>query len=181
MRKNTQKSYGSVSKTFHWIMGLLILVQVPAGYIMSNLPETVSIKWPMYFFHKSFGVLLFLLVVARLLWRSTEVTPTLPSNMPHWQQLGARWNINLLFAMMIIMPLSGLFMSLLSGYPVNFFNLFTIPILLQKSTAGMVSFQIHMIGGYIISASITLHILAALYHHFVRKDDVLRRMIVNVK
>jgi cytochrome b561 len=181
MRKNTLKSYGSVTKAFHWVMGLLILVQVPVGYIMADLPDTVSQKWTMYFLHKSFGVLLFLLVVLRLIWRSTEVNPTLPASMPHWQAVAARWNINLLIALMVIMPLSGLFMSILSNYPVSFFNLFTIPVLLQKSTAGYVSFLIHIYGGYIISACIILHILASLYHHFVRRDDVLKRMIVSTQ
>lgn len=180
MLKNTKKSYGTVTKTFHWVMGLIILAQITVGYIMANLPPTAPQKGMMIYYHKSVGVLLLMLIIARLLWRIKELTPVLPGTMPHWQVVAAHWNINLLLALMVVMPISGFLMSVLGGYSVSFFGFFTIPPLLQKSTAGVVSFFTHVIGGYVISAAIILHILASLYHHFIRHDNVLKRMIVSV-
>jgi cytochrome b561 len=180
MLKNTKKSYGTVTKIFHWVMGIIIIIQICVGYIMANLPDTAPQKGTMIYYHKSTGVLLLILIILRLLWRMNELTPPLPSSMPHWQAVAARWNINLLLIMMLVMPLSGLFMSILGGYPVKFYGFFTIPSLLKNKTAGTLLFQTHVIGGYIISASVILHILASLYHHLIRHDTVLKRIIVNV-
>src|SRR5687768_11475406 len=111
MLKNTKKSYGTITKTFHWGMALIILIQATVGFIMANLPNADPQKGTLIYYHKSVGVILFTLIILRLLWRMRELTPALPASMPNWQKVAARWNINLLLALLVIMPLSGLFMS----------------------------------------------------------------------
>jgi len=82
-----------------------------------------------------------------------------------------------LYLMMILMPLSGFLMSNLSGYPVPFYGLFTIDSLWQNKLVAGLSHEFHEIGGYIFALLIAGHILGGLFHHFILKDGVLKRMI----
>jgi cytochrome b561 len=180
MLKNTPKSFGIITKAFHWVMAAIMLPQIVVGYVMSGLGEGDPLKGVLIYYHKSMGILLLCLVIARIIWRLTEKNPALPKDMPKWQAVAAEWNLTFLYIMMGLMPLSGLLMSLLGGYPVKFFHYFTLSPLTEKSLTGYIFFKTHVIGGYIISASIILHVMAAFYHHLIRKDNVLKRMIVKV-
>lgn len=180
MLKNSTQSYGILTKIFHWLMALLIIPQIVVGYVMIFVTNTNPQKWVMYGLHKSFGFMLLILIILRLVWRSFEQEPMPPLDIPRWQTSVAKWNIYLLIALMVIMPLSGILMSLLGGYDVKVFDFFTINAITKKTVMGGLSAEFHCYGGYIMSAAVTAHILAALYHHFIRKDNILKRMIVNV-
>lgn len=177
MIKNTENKYGSIAKLLHWSIGLLIIGLIGVGFYMTDLPPSDS-KWFVYGMHKATGMVVLTLVTIRVLWRYMGSSPDLPDGMPLWQQKAARWTHYALYSMMVIMPLSGMVMSLMTDHPIDMFGLFTIPAIAKEPgiLAG-VSYLMHTYVPYILIAIISLHFAAALYHHFVRKDDVLRRML----
>lgn len=176
MIKNTKNSYGLVAKTFHWIMALIIIGLVLVGFTMGNF--TGPLKGTLYGTHKALGVIALVLVACRLLWRLANTTPTLPQDIPTWQRLGAGANILLLYGLMFVMPLSGLFMSLFGGHEVSIFGFYTLPALTAGPTPeGKLAWEVHTTVCWVLVASVSLHLLAGLYHHFGRRDNVLMRML----
>jgi cytochrome b561 len=177
MKKNTKNSYAGLTRLFHWTMGLVIIALLAVGFIMTNMADTNPLKGTAYFWHKSFGMVILALIPLRLLWWFINVEPTLPTDLPKWQSIGARLNIRFLYAIMILMPLSGFIMSNFGGHPINVFGLFTIPALFQKSPLASYAWFTHVNLAWLVAVAVILHIGAGLYHHFVRHDTVLKRMI----
>lgn len=177
MLKNTNDSYGSVTKLFHWIMAILIIGIITAGFIMTDM-EPSELKWYIYGQHKAFGVLILSLIPLRIIWRFLNKRPALPRTVPAWQKLAANANIALLYILMVVMPTTGFAMSYYGGYPIDIFGFFTIGNPDLKITEiSKTAYQIHMTMAWVIAGSVGLHIAAGLFHHFVRKDNVFKRML----
>ena len=176
MIKNTENSYGIISKLLHWTMSIVIITLICVGYYMSDLPASPE-KFEIYGMHKATGVIILSLALIRIFWKYRNITPSLPENLPHWQAAASKINTGLLYFLMFLMPLSGLFMSLYSGYAVNVFGLFTIPAFERKERLATLAKEFHEAFAVILIVSISLHVAAALYHHFIRKDELLKRMI----
>ena len=169
-------TYGSIARTFHWLIGVLLLLQIPLAFYMVDLPLGPD-KLGKYATHKSLGLLLFTVTALRLAWRLTHPAPPLPSATPRWQRFGARATQVLLYALMFLMPITGLLRSQAANFPVSFFGLFTLPTLVavnEEFSKGMSA--AHEAQGTILLVLVSAHALAALHHHFFRKDDVLRSM-----
>jgi cytochrome b561 len=134
-------------------------------------------KWQLYFMHKSIGAIILSLVILRFLWRLINIRLDLPADLPVWQKLASKITHYLLYIFMFLMPVSGILMSCFGGYEVNVFNLFIIPSI--EKNIGLASFfnNLHGISAFIFTGLITLHISAGFYHHFIRKDNILIRMI----
>lgn len=173
--KNTTNSYGLVAKLLHWIIGIMFIGMITIGFVMSSFEDPV-IKGKVYNLHKATGVLLLFLVSLRFLWMLINIKVLLPSELPQWQKIAATVNINALYLLMFLMPISGLAMSILSGRSIDMYGLFTINSFVQDATLAKVFYAIHMNSAIILAGLVILHILAAIYHHFIRKDNVLRRM-----
>ena len=173
--------YDSVAVFLHWAIGLLIIVMLGGGFFMENLP--ISVKFTVYNLHKSIGITIIGLSIFRLIWRLLNPPPALPDSLPSWQKMASHAAHWALYAFMIAMPLSGwLMVSALPKYPIMFFGLGEAPFLPMpelidaKATNGQLK-EIHetlAIGGI---ALIVLHIGAALQHHFIHRDEILRRML----
>lgn len=174
--KNIPSTYSLITRLLHWGMAVLILSVLGLGFIMTRLSPSDT-KAAFYLFHKAIGFSILLLVPLRFGWYLLTSQPPLPKDLPTWQHFAARFNIKLLYGLMFIMPLSGTLMSLLGGRPINFFYLFDIPALFTKNPLGAAPYIVHIWVAYLFAAVIALHISAALYHHFVRRDAVLQRMI----
>ncbi len=175
MLKNSATSYGLVGKTLHWVMGLAILGVLIAGFLMTGMDPSDK-KWQIYGLHKATGLVILILVAFRWGWRLINQVPALPKDLPQWQAMAATGNIHLLYILMFVMPLSGLIMSLMGGHPVSVYGLFTIEALAKGHPLAGIAHTLHEACGWVIAASISLHFLGALYHHFIRKDNVLRRI-----
>lgn len=174
MLKNTFQSYGTVAKLFHWVVAILMILMFIIAYTMTNLPKTNELRLPLFDVHKATGVLIFGLVALRLIWRALNVRPVLV--LPAWQLYLAKANIFLLYALMFLMPLSGFLTSTLGGHDVSFYGLFVIPAFTpDKPTAHFFS-ESHEFLSYILIASFVLHVAGSLYHQYVLKDNVLKRM-----
>ncbi|MBL4802133.1 MAG: cytochrome b [Emcibacter sp.] len=178
--KNTDTSYGVIAKAFHWGMFLILLGLLVLGNYMHGLPadtpEQMGYKFGLYDQHKSFGILILVLVVFRLGWRMINPSLKMPGNMSKIEIASAHAMHMLLYIIMLAQPLFGWLMSSYGGHPVKFFG-FNLPALAEKDK-GMGDFfhEAHEITAFLLIAAFVIHVAAALFHHFVRKDDVLDRM-----
>jgi len=175
--KNTSSRFGYVAMTLHWAMALLIIGLLALGLYMTDLPSSLR-KLQLIGWHKSFGLLVLMLVVIRILWRFINVTPGYSTAVPAWQKQAAHGMHFVLYGFMLVMPITGWLMSSAAGVTVSFFGLFTLPNLVPTSPMWQnYFFQIHSTGAFVLIGLICLHVLAALQHHFWEKDDILRRML----
>lgn len=179
--RNTLDKWGGITQLFHWGMMLTFVGMFTVAYIMMDMPDGND-KWWFYGMHKQIGVTLFLLVTVRLWWRMKNDVPRDPASVPHWQAVAARSNIYVLYTLMFAFPLSGLLMSILGGHDVSYFGLFTLPAFMQGPNAyGKFFRESHEYISYLMMGFVGLHVIAALYHHFFLKNDVLRRMLPGYK
>ncbi len=179
--RNDQKAWGAVTKIFHWGMLFLILVQYTLAFTMKSMTDSDQ-KWALYDWHKELGVTLFLIAFLRLWWREMNTVPQDSPKAPKWDHLLGRTNVYILYTLMFIFPLSGLLMSIFGGHPVDYFNLFTIPALMEGHNIYSWTFhKIHIWSVYIFAGLIGLHILGALFHHVFWKDNILSRMLPHSK
>ena len=175
--RNSAHRYGWVSWSFHWGMALLLLGLVISGYQAEQLPPAAQ-KAALLWWHKSFGLTALMLVLARLVWRRADQPPALPEPMSQLRRRLAGISHFLLYALMVIQPLSGMIMSRAAGYPSPFFGLWQVPPLAEKNQAlAGVLHEVHEYGWWLLALLATMHLAAALHHHFVLRDGVLRRML----
>jgi cytochrome b561 len=155
-------------------MAILILGLLAMGYFMKDAPT--EIKGTLYMIHKTVGTFLLLFWVARLGIRLSTTNPK--PNGSLIMRMAAHLTEILLYALSGIMALSGFLMSMYSGYGIQLFGVLPIPMFVEKTPELAKFFHTYhtMIPPYFI-ALISLHIVAAFFHHFVLKDDTLRRML----
>ena len=178
--KNTYDNWGTFAKTLHWLIALLVIGMICVGFFMGDFPK--AIRGNVYQIHKSIGITILFLMLIRIWWRLTNPTPKLPTNMPRWQQISAHASHGLIYLALVAMPLVGWAMSTAAGKPVNYFFLVKINMPFVPLSKPVASFfgDAHEVIAWIIVALGVLHILGALKHHFVNKDQVLRRMLKKV-
>ena len=161
----------------HWAIVALVITQFILGTLAGELPLGIR-KLAMLARHKSVGITILMLVLLRLLWRTLNPTPLLPPTLKPYERALARFTHVALYALLIVMPLSGWIMSSARSFPVSWFSLWQLPDLVRPDPAlyrAMV--QLHLVLAWTLGLIATLHVVAALKHHFVLKDDVLRRML----
>jgi len=176
---NTEKSWGAVAQILHWVIFVLFVGQLTVGLIMTDM-EPSDQKWFFYGTHKAMGIVILGFVIARILWRLKSIIPADPK-VPVWQLKAAETVILFLYFVMLALPITGLIMSLLGGHNISFFGLFTIEAFGKVPGISGVANEAHTYLSYAVIAAIAVHILAALYHHYIIKDDVLRRMLPGSK
>ncbi len=175
--KNTNDRYGIVAVTFHWLMALLVIGLLCVGLYMTSLKISAQ-KLQLYGWHKEFGLLVLFLVIIRLSWRFININPTLPSSIPAWQRFIAHAVQWALLGFMIAMPITGWLVTSAAGLAPSFFGLFVLPTLVAPDDhLRHVFADMHEWIAYGLIATICAHVGAALKHHFIDKDDVLRRML----
>ena len=174
------QKYPVAMRIMHWLMAVGILGLIASGWFMAGLDKSVSYKYDIYFWHKSFGVLALFAVVLRLALRLFSTIPRLPETMASLEKMLAQQAHFLLYLLMFAVPVSGYLMSDIGGHDVPFFNLVTMPDLFttNKDLAGQL-WQIHTTIPYILLGIIVLHFIGALKHRFFDKpeNDVLKRML----
>ncbi|HEY7985540.1 MAG TPA: cytochrome b [Methylophilaceae bacterium] len=189
--------YTKVAIILHWLIAVMIIGMLALGWYMSTLPKdaakvmsvdlfnwhlhtvqfTEAISLRSYYFnlHKSFGITVAALILLRILWRLTHAAPPLPASMVAWQQKAAHASHHLLYLLMFLMPLSGLIMGAYSKYGVKWFG---IPVItgLDNEPLRLVFKEIHETIAWLLVTLVVIHMLAALKHMIVDKDEVMRRM-----
>jgi cytochrome b561 len=143
--------------------------------------ELTPLKLSAYKYHKWIGITVFLLAVARLAWRARHPAPP-PVAMPEWQQRAARSTHALLYALMVIAPISGYVYSSSTGVQVVYLNLLPLPDLVAKSRElAAVLKVVHLTLVFTLAALVVVHVAAAVKHHVVDRDGVLARMLPAVR
>lgn len=174
---NGSPAYGPLARAFHWTIAGLLLLQIPLAFYMVDQPLGPE-KLGNYATHKAIGLLLFTVTALRLAWRLTHPAPAFPAGIARWQRVVARVTQFFLYALMFLMPLTGLLRSQTANFPVSFFRLFTVPTIVGVNEEFSKSMSAaHEMQGTILLVLISAHALAAMHHHFFRKDDVLRSML----
>lgn len=167
--------YTPVARALHWTTAVLVLFMIPVGFYIANADDVSD---TIYDLHKSVGMLILALVLFRLIYRLNHTPPPLPADMPLIEQLAAHANHWGLYAMLIAQPIVGWIATSAYRAPIPFFWLFNLPPIWREDRA--FSDRMYMIHGWIgiaITIFVLGHIGAALFHHFIRKDDILTRML----
>lgn len=175
--RNSRTRYGLPAQTLHWGIVLLLLILFPLGWYMTNLPLGIE-KFEAYQLHKSLGLIVLAALLLRMLWRWFNPPPPLPVEMPVPIRIAAKFMHFALYGALFGQIGLGVAMSFKANAPINFFKLFSLPNPLtpDKQAAEWLSTAHSWTGNAIVSL-IALHAAAALWHHFVRGDDILRRML----
>ncbi|HHS99391.1 MAG TPA: cytochrome b [Thiomicrospira sp.] len=176
MLKNTSTSYGVVSRANHWISALLFIGLIALGMYMHELEKSPE-KFELYDLHKSLGIGLFLLMMLRLIWLKISPNPEQISKNKFEHILGHAVK-GILYLAMIMLPISGWVMSNSGGHEVAFFDFFVLPqIVGENETINAIAKAVHGTAGPLMILVVLLHVAGALKHHFVYKDDTLKRML----
>lgn len=167
--------YNGLARTFHALIAVMVLFNLISGIG----GEAIEDIWNPIPVHKSTGILILLLTLARIGWRLTWTMPAWPDAMGNFQRLVAKVTHFALYALMIAVPLTGWIMSSAGKYPLTIYGLVDWPKLAitKGSTLANAAGEGHEVLGFLMAGLVVLHIGAALHHHFVIKDNVLRRML----
>ena len=175
--RNTTRRWGAIAQSFHWVIVALIVLQVTLAEMADDLPNGLR-KLTLLARHKSVGITILGLVILRLAWRWLNEHPPLPENLKRYEQALARFTHVALYVLLFAMPLSGWTMSSARGFPVSWFGFFQLPDLVPKSRPLYDALMTtHHTLAWVLLAVIGLHVAGALKHHFIHKDDVLKRML----
>lgn len=173
---STSRKYAGFTRLLHWVSAVMVLAMVPIGVIMlqEDLPRPTQDL--LFILHKNGGVILLMLVLARLIWRGVTPAPPPPAHLPQWQVKAAfavQWG---LYTMLLVMAISGYVRVRAGGFPVEMLDALNAPALVPRSDALAETAQsIHANARFVLFALIALHIGAALRHAFAR-DGVFSRI-----
>lgn len=176
MIKNSKNTYGWMTKLLHWSMGITIIGLIIAGFVMTNMENSPE-KFQIYALHKATGVMILSLFFVRIIWRLTNPVVQLPKSVPKLIFILSRLGHAGLYFFMFAMPFSGVMMSLFGGYDISIYNLFTIQSFEKNPQLAGLFYQFHMVSAWLLAGLIIAHISGALFHHFILKDEVLKRML----
>jgi cytochrome b561 len=170
--------YTRTAMVLHWLIALAVLVQIGFGWYLQQVARRTPDRTIYVNTHKSTGMLIGLLILARVAWRLRHKPPALPASLPAWERRAARVNHALLYACMLIMPLTGYAASNFSKFGVKFFNAVLLPPWGVDDPTTYAFFNgLHIATSYVFVALIGLHVLAALKHAAFSRPGILRRML----
>lgn len=170
--------YDGVAQLFHWLIAIMIFVIFGLGWYMTDLNPADPATFRLYQIHKGIGISILALAVLRLLWRMTHSPPPLPDTMKSWERFAASATHIALYSLIFLQPMVGILQSNAANFPIVLFGRFELPALIgQDKVMGETLLGLHHLFAKVMAALVLAHIGAALRHHILLKDDVLRRMI----
>jgi cytochrome b561 len=173
----SERPYTATAKVFHWLTAVLMAGSFGLAFVMVDL-ENSPLKVDLYNWHKTVGLTILGLATLRLAWRATHPAPPPPPTMATWERVASGISHVTLYAFLFAQPIVGLVMSWASGFPTILFDSFTVPnpIGTDQALYDTLS-EVHEISGFVLLGLIAVHAAAAIRHHVVKKDAVLRRML----
>lgn len=170
--------YTLPARILHWLIALGIVAAFTLALSFDDMPLGPG-KIRLINYHKWIGITVLGLAAVRLLWRLGHRPPALPAHMKPWEKRAAQGGHALLYLLMFCVPLGGWVYSSAKGYPVVWLGWVHLPNLIDKTSDDVAHQikQLHGLGGWTVIVVAVGHALAALKHHFVDKDDVLKRML----
>ena len=175
--RNTTARWGALSQAFHWVIVALVITQVVLASTANYLPRGAE-KVTTLTYHMWVGITILMLVALRLAWRWMSPAPPLPSTMRPYECRLAHFTAQLVYVVLLAMPLSGWAMASARAFPVSWFGLVQLPDFVPTSRPLHELMHVtHEAFAYTLGLVAVLHIAGALWHHFVLRDGVLRRML----
>ncbi len=172
------KKYSLWMRLMHWILGATILGVLTVGFYMAGLPGDNQLKWQLYSLHKSFGVIIFALVILRVIIRLSSEIPNYPKEVSNLEVKLSCIAISILYLGMFVMPLSGYISSTAGGYGVQFFS-FNMPSFFSEKNfeVAHIAHTIHNYTAYFLIAIVGLHIIAPFKHLLIDKVNIFKRIV----
>jgi cytochrome b561 len=182
---NNSRRWGAIAQTFHWLIAALIVVQFTLALLAENAgamkrenPAAVIEQLALLARHKSVGITILMLAILRLSWRAVSAVPQLPHRTPRWQVRLAHASHTLMYVLLFALPITGWMMSSATNYPVSWFGLATLPDLVSPNHDLHETLEtVHHFLAWSLFSIAVVHIAAALEHHFIARDEVLKRML----
>jgi len=179
MLKNTSQQFGWVSIGLHWLMALLLTGLFAVGLYMTSLgyydPLYHSLPW----WHKSIGLWVIMLLVVRFTWKAINPRPVALKTHKTWEVRLAHSIQNIFYGLILLMGVSGYLISTAKGKGIAFFDLFDVPAItagITEDSADLIG-NVHLLMAWGLAGLVILHAAAALKHHFIDKDNTLKRML----
>jgi cytochrome b561 len=170
-------AYTATARMLHWVTAVLVLGMISAGIAMSNMASGPAQNF-IYSLHKSTGVILIPIILFRLAYRLQHPPAPLPEHIPYIQRMAAEGLHWTFYVLLIAQPIIGWIATAAYPAPVPFFWLFDLPAIVSPNRAlSEQLFAVHRAIGFLLAFLVSGHIAAALFHHFVRRDEVLMRML----
>lgn len=174
--------YTKTAMFLHWLIALLIICSFSLGVTMTNMhgftPTVIHAKAQYFAWHKWMGCTIFGLVCLRLLWRLWHPAPPYPYTMSKFQQRAASGLHVLMYFLIFAIPLSGYFYTLAAGFPVVYLDLIQLPVLIERNDEWKPILKtVHYVLNMLLLGGFILHVAAALKHHFIDRDTILKRML----
>ena len=176
--KNTLSRFGLFSKLLHWAIALLILGLIWLGWYMVDL--TYYDRWynASLHYHKSLGILALALALFKIGWQWHTPAPGPVAGLKTWEKTGAKLMHYVLWGMMLLIPVTGYLISTSAGKPIQLFNWFAIPAIVDvDEELRELAIDVHFYLAYATLFLAAGHAGAALKHHFINRDDTLKRML----
>jgi cytochrome b561 len=174
--RNNDRTWGAVQQALHWFIVITVISQLTVGLIFANLPENDPRAGTLFGVHATLGLVIFLVMLTRFVWRQANPVPALPDTLKPYEKRIALANHWAFYALIIGQPIGGYLLVNAHGFAVPFFGI-ELPKLLQKNESlADAFFLLHACGAFVLIALILLHVAAALRHEFLLGDNTLRRM-----
>lgn len=175
--RNSTRRWGSIAQFLHWSVAALIFTLMALGWLAVSTPLSPA-KINLFYWHKSLGMLVLVLVLVRLGWRAGNPAPALPADLPRWEPLLARAVHVILYILIVLMPVSGWLIDSASGIPFKIFWALPLPAITPVSGSLEHAFEVlHLAIFWALAAVLIGHIGASLRHHFLLRNTVLRSML----
>lgn len=176
MLENQREDYAKSIKFIHWLVAILVIAMLSAGFFLEDLPEKyISTA---FFFHKSIGLTILLLMVIRIILVGIKGRAPLPDTVSLWEKIFARIVQNSFYILLIAMPLTGWILSVAANRIPSYFGLFPVPFpgVEPNKQLSETMGDAHEIIAWILIVFVVFHVAGALKHHFFDKDNVLLQM-----
>lgn len=178
--KNSAAEWGLISRALHWLVAIGIVWLIWLGLTQADMPRGPE-KLAVRATHASWALLVLLLMGARLVWRLAGDVPAHPASAPGWQRATASFVHWAIYVAVFTQLIAGAMVTATGGKPLPFFDLFSVPLpIAEDADAHHFWEEVHEFVWKPLAALVVLHVAAAIYNHFVAKNDVLRRMTVGV-
>ena len=170
--------YNNVAIALHWLVAVGVFLMIGLAWYMTSIPKGNPSRAFFFNLHKSIGLTLGIIVLIRIYWRWKHPAPALPAGTASWVVNASRLSHGLLYALLVFMPVVGFIASNFSKYGVTYFGLFKIgPFFGENKTLYDLFQGFHEAAATVLIAVIVIHIAAAAWHHFIKRDRVTARMV----
>lgn len=168
--------FGTPARLLHWSIAVLVAVQIPAGIAMTSEPLAAYAD-PLFVLHKGLGVVLLVLVFARVAWRVMHPPPPFPDHMPERERRIAHWTHVAIYALLVTMVVSGYVRTVGDDYPIELLDALGVPTLLPTMPqVAAVMLVVHQFAVFGLVGLVAVHVGAVLQHHLIEGDGTLDRM-----